>query len=79
MSERINNDTFVKIFQGFGRHGADEVEEQVNDFINNGDPIHVISLTPQMCTVGGSEEMFQTITVTVWYRYLSAEEIEAAA
>lgn len=79
MTERLNRDTFVKIFQGFGRHGADDIEEQVNDFINNGDPVHVISLTPQMCTVGGHEEMFQAMTVTVWYRYVGDCEIEASA
>lgn len=81
MSERLNHDTFVRIFQAFGKDAIDDMEERVNDFINDDtDPIHVISLTPQMCSVGhGQDEIYQTMTITVWYRAVSAEEIEAAA
>lgn len=79
MTERLNRDTFVKIFQAFGKDAIDEMEEKVDDFLNDKDsPIHVISLTPQMCSIGhGQDEIYQTMTITVWYRYLNEKEIEA--
>ncbi|OJH54929.1 hypothetical protein ATN81_11765 [Agrobacterium pusense] len=79
MSERLNHDTFCKIFQAFGKDGIDEMEEKVDDFLNDKDsPIHVISIAPQMCSIGnGQDEIYQTMTITIWYRYLRENEINA--
>jgi hypothetical protein len=79
MGDRLNHDTFCKIFQAFGKDGIDEMEEKVDDFINDGSsPKHVFSLTPQMCSIGhGQDEIYQTMTITVWYRYLRDDEIDA--
>lgn len=78
MRHHVNNDTYCKIFQAFGKDAIDEMEGKVNDYIDD-ENIHVISLTPQMCTIGDQNEMYQTMTITLWYRYASASEIEAAA
>ncbi len=59
----------VKIFQAFGKDGIDMLDGKVNDFLENED-IEVISITPQMCSVGhGRDEIYQMMTITVWYRW----------
>lgn len=59
----------VKIFQAFGKGQISEMEEKVNDFLDEHESQNIISVTPQMCSIGhGQDEIYQTMTITVFYR-----------
>lgn len=65
------DDTCIKIFYGSGWDGLQRVQEQVNDWLGDR-PREVISLTPAICSVGDANEIYQGLTITVWYRNLAA-------
>jgi len=70
MKKQATSDTSVKIFSAFGGAGIDSLDAKVNNFIEQ-DDIQVISITPQMCSIGdGQSEIYQNMTITIWYRHL---------
>ncbi|MGO4438727.1 hypothetical protein [Rhizobium sp. RAF56] len=61
------HNTSIKIFYGSGWDGLQQLQEEVNDWLDDQGK-EVISLTPSVCSVGDPNEMYQGLTVTVWYR-----------
>lgn len=60
-------DTSIKIFYRSGWDGLQKLQEKVNDWLDDQGK-EVISLTPAACSVGDVNEMYQGLTITVWYR-----------
>lgn len=70
MNNQPTNDTSIKIFYGGGWRGLEKLEKEVNDWLED-DGIQVLSLTPSACAVGApQDELYQGVTITVWYRHL---------
>lgn len=67
-----SGDAQIKIFYGSGWNGLEKVQEEVNDWLDESF-VEIISLTPAMCSIGSPEEIYQGVTVTVFYRYIPAD------
>lgn len=70
MKYAVSDDTQIKIFSAIGGAGIDGLDEKVNAFIEQ-DHIRVISVMPQMCSVGhGRDEIYQSMTITILFAYV---------
>ena len=64
----------VKVFEATMHAGFATVEAKVNEFLSELDPSSVISVTPNMCTVGTlsdrehENDFYQAFAITVVYR-----------
>lgn len=57
----------IAILQGKGVSGIESLEEQVNLWLRDSPEAEVISITPTMCSVGPSNNLYQCMAITIVY------------